>query len=308
MDVSSPLVLIDSSYASIYRFHAVQKYFRLTHPKESAMLSEDYDWSANKEFVSKYKELFFNGLHKTLRKYRIPIANMIFAMDDAKDNLWRMSHLETYKQRKRSKRQKGLGTILNMVRDEIMPMLVEKHKVGQIWVEHLEADDVIAVLTRLVIEKKLFPSVVIITNDKDFVQLSHPDVTIINLQGKELLPTNYSDPRRELLLHVLCGDKSDNIQSCLARCDKRTVDKYIRNPALLQRLLRNPMIEDIYLRNRLLIDFDYIPADLQKSARRLFYDFYRAGRLPSNQIRIVEKQKHQQYQHRQRHYHGRKDH
>lgn len=307
MDVASPLLLLDTGYVSVYRFYCVQKYFRLTHPNQKAVYSEEYDWSVNKDFVSKYKELFFNGLLKTLKKYRIPIANMIFAMDDARDNLWRMSHLETYKQRRRAKRQKGLGTILNMVREEIMPMLVDKHKVGQIWVEHLEADDVIAVLTRLVIEKKLFPSVVIVTNDKDFVQLSHPDVTIINLQGKELLPTNYSDPRRELLLHVLCGDKSDNIQPCLARCDKRTVDKYIRNPALLQKLLKNPMIESIYLRNRLLIDFEFIPPDLQKSARRLFYEFYRAGKLPSNQIRIVEKQKYKQHHHRQRYDHRREN-
>lgn len=270
MNPNAPLLLLDNGYVSIYRFHAVQKFYRLTHPRDKEILKDDYDWSANPLFVTKYKDLFFRGLSKTFKKYQVPLSNVVFALDDHRTNLWRNKIIDTYKQVRHAKKQNGLTKILEMMRTVLLPDVVKNFNVNIIGVKSLEADDIIAVITKFVLKKKLFPRVIIVTNDKDFLQLHDPNVIIVNLQGQILRPINYLDAQRELMMHVLCGDRSDNIKPCFPKLDRATAAKYVEDPLAFADLLKDPRIRETYIINRSLIDFNYIPVKFQRKIITLF--------------------------------------
>lgn len=276
MDTEYPLVLIDTSYIAIYRFFSVQKTFRMSKTKnDSSFDNPDYDWSSNDLFVKKYRELFFKSLLRGLKRLSIPLANVIFVMDDSSSNVWRNDFIDNYKATRKRKRQTGLKTILEMMREELLPGIERNHGVSHIKIARAEADDIIAVITKSVLKKQIFPQVLIISNDKDFVQLGDPKVVIINMQGMKLGPKHYKDPRQELLYHILCGDRSDNISPCIFHCTKAKVDKYIQNPERLSLLLQNAKIKSIFYRNQQLIDLDYIPHHIKLQALQKFYSILR---------------------------------
>ncbi len=271
MDENAPLMLLDAGYVSIYRFFAVQKWYRMTF-RDPAVSDKNYDWSQNKVFVNKYEELFFKRILKIGSKLGIPPKNILFAMDDRRDNIWRSDIYSSYKKQKPANFQEGLLNILDKMRTCLIPNLIKRLNVKQIGVEHLEADDIIAIVTRLVVRKNLFSKVVIITNDKDFNQLAHPHVTILNLQGRELERSDVSavHVKKELQLHILMGDRSDNIPSCLPRRYQADVHRYVEDERGLQNLMNDSQFRSSYERNRILIDFDFIPWKYQRKVRRLF--------------------------------------
>lgn len=275
MNHRSPLLLLDAGYVSVYRFHACQKWYKLTHPNDTDARLETYDWSTNQEFVEKYRYLFFAGLAKTIRRFRVVNQNILFAIDDARDNIWRRSLSSSYKSSRRAKHQVGLSTILDMVRNELLPELVRHLGVSQLFVSRLEADDIIGIITRYVVRHKLFPEVIILTNDKDFVQLSHPRVSIVNLQGITIEAKNFDNPVHELIFHILCGDKSDCIGACFPNCNKQTAAKYVKDPLKLVQLLKTfPEIEEKFSINRRLIDLSQTPQSLQRIVVKKFMEIY----------------------------------
>ena len=269
LDTSAPLVLIDTGYASIFRFYAVQKYFRLTY-KSSSFSDPEYDWSQNQLFLDKYAEMFTKSLDKIVKVFRVPFKNIVLAEDDLRDNIWRLNILDSYKKVKPRKRQIGLGKILQNLRERLIPDLHERKGLHAIGISHLEADDIIAIITKYAVVKKLFPKVVIVTNDKDFLQLRHRDVVIVNLQGNYLFPKNDLNPQKDLLNHILLGDRSDNISTCIPRRDLHLIDRYIHDVSFLHHKLKNKKFKKLFQRNRTLIDFASIPLPYQKKIMTAF--------------------------------------
>ena len=61
---------------------------------------------------------------------------------------------------------------------------------------------------------------------------------------------------------IISGDKSDNISPVFKKCNHSTILKYYNDKTLFEEQLRLQGCEEIYKRNKKLVDFNEIPEDL----------------------------------------------
>ena len=139
-------------------------------------------------------------------------------------HVWRKDVFPYYKaSRKRHKIESPLdwGTLydcLNTIRDEIR----DTFPYPVIHLDRIEADDIIAVLCRNHFKKHResdnIPEVIIISSDKDFVQLQQFD--FVN-QFSPLTKKNvtHDDPKYYLHEHILRGDTGDGVPNILSQDD-----------------------------------------------------------------------------------------
>jgi 5'-3' exonuclease len=125
-----------------------------------------------------------------------------------------------------------------------------------IEVDKAEADDIIAVLSRNTKEQ-----VIIISSDKDFIQLKLENVSIYDPIKK--IFKEAVDIERYKTLHYMVGDKSDNILAIKARMGDKTAEKCIHQ--LDEMLALNPEMKLRYEFNKKMIDLDAIPEEIQKN-------------------------------------------
>jgi 5'-3' exonuclease len=108
----------------------------------------------------------------------------------------------------------------------LLPSLLEKYGFQMIGHRSLEADDVIAILTNMLLDVENMPktNICIITNDNDYIQLlNHPalksnanaQLVIKNMQDKHLEERTVCPPDVYLEVKKILGDKSDNIPPAL---------------------------------------------------------------------------------------------
>tara|TARA_B100001094_G_C18151447_1_gene783883 strand:- start:137 stop:967 length:831 start_codon:yes stop_codon:yes gene_type:complete len=268
MNSNKPLLFIDASYLHFYRYYATITWFKSS--KQLVPLPENYNWFENEIFMNKLKKLYLPSILKILKKQKlsIPYENFIFARDCSRKNIWRTKLFPEYKiQRNKlyhSKEWKG-GPILNYLSSIYLPELQQKYGFQNIKINGLEADDIIACCVRHIQKTQPNRKLYIITNDHDYLQLINSNTTIYNLQNKNLNNKSCGDPKKDLLLKIIVGDKSDNIPKCFKKCGNKTALKLINNPELLQKKLQeNPQSKILFERNTQLIDFSYIPHELQE--------------------------------------------
>jgi hypothetical protein len=129
-------------------------------------------------------------------------------------------------------------------------------------VEEAEADDVCAIIAMRV--RKLQPQrkIVIVANDRDYLQLVDPNLTVVDFPNFNPITHKKGELSSEqALLHkILAGDTSDDISSCGTNDAK----KFACNPQLLaNKLDTDTVFRDKFEFNRVLIDFNKIPQDIQ---------------------------------------------
>ena len=125
----------------------------------------------------------------------------------------------------------------------------------------LEADDVIALHTKLLRETEPDAFIHIVTSDTDYIQLLQENVEIYTLHNKLLSDTKTFDGNVEKYLFCKClmGDKSDNIPGAFKKCGQKTAEKCWNQPEYLESKLNDSTILQQYDLNRTLIDFKHIP-------------------------------------------------
>ena len=81
-----------------YKIYALQIWYGLANPEEANLIKDDddYNWTENKNFMSKFEKTFINPFLKLIKIYNVPITNLIFAIDCQESN-WRMKHFTNYK-------------------------------------------------------------------------------------------------------------------------------------------------------------------------------------------------------------------
>ena len=188
-----------------------------------------------------------------------------------------------------------------MVRDEIKQNL----PYNVLHIEGCEADDIIGSLTYHTQEFGNFEPIMIISSDKDFIQLQKfSNVKQFSPIQKKVVADKH--PRKYLFEHICRGDKGDGIPNILSP-DNCFVDE-IRQSPLKQNLIDTwlddgyiNMPEEIkrnYQRNRKLIDLNEIPEDIynnivntfngQKPAMKMRVLNYLIKKRCSNLIEVVE--------------------
>jgi 5'-3' exonuclease len=143
------------------------------------------------------------------------------------------------------------------------------HKV--IEVEGAEADDIIGVLTA---RKAPHEDVLILSSDKDFVQLQkYPNVIQYSPILKRFVKTD--NPYQYVKEHIIRGDKGDGIPNFLSSDNVFALgerQKTINSKKLSEWLTKSPeefCINELmlrgYKRNQMLVDLDFIPETIQSN-------------------------------------------
>ena len=214
----------------------------------------------------------------SLRSYRTKFVNEYGELVLCYDNKvnWRREYFPNYKfSRRKDRKQSKLDwnkifDTLHMIRDE----LTEYFPYKVLEVENAEADDIIAsVVFHVAKEPKNYEKVLILSSDKDFIQLQKYNfVSQYSPIQKQFV--NGVDPTTYIKEHILKGDRSDGVPNFLSP-DNTFVDELRQRPISKRKLetwielqpedfcdenmLRN------YQRNRTLIDLSYIPDNIRQA-------------------------------------------
>jgi 5'-3' exonuclease len=227
------ITFIDFSYFIFYRYYAIKRWQQ--YRKE--ITSTDFPYLIyHRKFVSVLKE-FSNE------------TNYLYLVKDSPS--WRKEYFENYKSTR--KHNKEIDDVFNYTYNSILNNK-DNIKYNIIQIDHLEADDIIAVMSNKLCNKY---SVTIVSEDKDYYQILDPDkdIKIININKKEHL-FDKSKSKQFLLEKILYGDKSDNIPNIRVGRNKK---KLLTDPLLLESMMTNNKEFKIQFElNRMLIDFDYI--------------------------------------------------
>ena len=121
------------------------------------------------------------------------------------------------------------------------------------------------------LEKNKNYNITIITSDNDYLQLiENNNIQIYNACYKTITDNSMGHYKKDLLLKIIMGDKSDNIKPIFEKCGKKTAEKLINNKKLFNEKLKDIEIYKNYLLNKIMIDFDYIPPEIKEQ----FYKKY----------------------------------
>ena len=285
----SSVLFIDTSYLIFYRIYAIKAWYGRAYPDIIVT-----DPTLDPIFMEKYTNLFFKNIYKVLKdnKYNIPTDQWIFALDCARNDIWRYPLFPEYKINRDITRKDDVFILENIFRytyDVILKDFSEKNGSTIIKIDNAEADDIIAVSTKYCIHHIPDIQIVIIANDHDYLQLlgdknttkskkeqdsldfmlnlldvndpptNTSSITIINLQNKKL---NDKSIGNDLLYKILLGDPADNIPPSFNKCGKATVKKLLDDPLLLEKKLLE-CDRTQYDLNCRLIDFNNIPLGIQ---------------------------------------------
>ena len=203
------------------------------------------------------------------KQYTPEYGEVVLAYDSR--HYWRKDFFPFYKQNRKKDRQKSghdwgsIFEVLNKIRDEIKEYFPYK----VIEVHGAEADDVISTLCK---NKGPKDKILILSGDKDFIQLQkYPGIKQYNPITKRAV--SHENPHQYIKEHVMRGDKSDGIPNFLSSddCIVRGVrQKPISQKKLAKWIEQKPdqFCEDVqqlcnYHRNQRLIDFDYVPEEIE---------------------------------------------
>jgi len=220
----------------------------------------------NETEMSVFRHLVLNSYRMYRKRFHKEYGELVICNDTK--NYWRKDIFPDYKLNRKNKMKKSsidwdhAFSMLNSLMKELEEVL--PYKIVQ--VDRTEADDVIAILSRVSLDEK----VMIVSSDKDFQQLlKYPNVNQYSPFKKEFIVCD--DPERFLIEHIIRGDYSDGIPNILSD------DDAIINEEKRQTPCRSKKIEEIFQnlgewsqkeewkRNQTLIDLDFIPEQYESA-------------------------------------------
>ena len=219
------------------------------------------------------RHMVLNSLRGHNKKFRKEYGEMVIACDSK--NVWRREIFPNYKAGRKATREKSqhdwdaIFSMLHTIKDEIRSFLPYK----VIELETAEADDIIATLVKR-IQNQVGPNhekkVLILSGDKDFIQLHSPNVKQYNPVLNKFVGKG-EDPVIYIKEHILKGDRSDGIPNVLSDDNvfvegrrqrpltKKKIDAWLNEMVMTM----TPEEQQNYDRNQKLIDLSLIPPELE---------------------------------------------
>jgi|TARA_R110000764_G_scaffold102217_2_gene187696 hypothetical protein len=235
------------------------------------------------------RHMILNSLRMYNKKYRAEYGQMVLACDGF--NTWRKDFFPEYKAARKKNRSASdldwtsIFESLNEVREEIKANLPWK----VIHMDGCEADDIIGTLTHQTQEFGQHEPVMIISSDKDFIQL-HKFKNVKQFSPIQKKAVTDSHPITYKWNHIMRGDAGDGIPNILSPDDtfiteqhqtqlrQTRVDEWINNLDNLRELMGDDIYRN-FQRNQTLIDFEYIPEAIQKNIINTFNETKPAPRM-----------------------------
>jgi len=215
--------------------------------------------------ISMVRHMVLNSLRMYRSKYHKEYGELILCCDGR--HSWRRDHFPQYKAARKTNRDADsrdwtqIFGCLDTIKSELKEFFPYKY----IEIDESEADDIIGVLAKIATEK-----VMIISGDKDFIQLQVRDnVDQYSPITKKIVYD--ANPAKYLREHILRGDSSDGVPNFLS-ADNCIVDKIRQTPISKKKveLWVDQEPEDFcneeqlrnYHRNMKLIDLQYTPSNI----------------------------------------------
>ena len=215
--------------------------------------------------ISMVRHMVLNSLRMYRQKYHNEYGELILCCDGR--HSWRRDHFPQYKAARKTNRDADsrdwtqIFGCLDTIKSELREFFPYKY----IEIDESEADDIIGVLAKIATEK-----VMIISGDKDFIQLQVRDnVDQYSPITKKIVYD--ANPAKYLREHILRGDSSDGVPNFLS-ADNCIVDKIRQTPISKKKveLWVDQEPEDFcneeqlrnYHRNMKLIDLQYTPSNI----------------------------------------------
>lgn len=241
-------------------------------------LNPDFDPTLDEEFCTIFKETMEYSILKPAQQLfpLIDKSKFIFCMDCPRKNIWRRDFYPEYKiqrdMKDTSKDKFNIGTSFNYAYSKIIPDLCDEWGSNSLKCNYAEGDDCIAIATKYILFKNKLNKVIIISCDKDMVQLHSERTIIITSEGlvrkpKEELEHAIKEKITEevtandfLLWKIILGDKSDNIPNIKERIGNKKAWKLLQDKETLKSLLKDDInIAKAFKRNKKLISLNEIP-------------------------------------------------
>lgn len=255
------------------------------------------------------RHMILNSIRMYNKKYRAEYGQMVICCDGF--NTWRKQYYPEYKASRKKNRDNSdmdwveIFRVLHVVRDEIKENLPYKvvHQDG------VEADDIIATLVERTQEFGMDEPVMIISSDKDFIQLQkYRNVKQFSPIQKKMVTDD--NPRTYLFNHIMRGDDGDGIPNVLSDDDtfinedksqtplwQKKIDSWLEQSDNLRDIMDETTYRN-YQRNKTLIDLDEIPDtikeiiintfDNQKPAMKMKVLNYLVKKRCTNLIEVAE--------------------
>jgi 5'-3' exonuclease len=220
------------------------------------------------------RHTILNTLRAVNKRFRSKYGGIVIACDSRS---WRRDYFPNYKyKRRKSKREDSkdwdeITRIANQMLDEIR----ENFHYKVIKVEGAEADDIIGALALEAQEFGRGENVLIISADKDFLQLQKfKNVDQYSPHKGEFV--REQNPRTFLFEHILKGDSSDGIPNVLSDDDIFLQEGTRQSPVTKKKIeawtagiddLQGTMDEEVYRnfkRNKVLIDLEEMPQEIRE--------------------------------------------
>ena len=236
------------------------------------------------------RHMVLNSLRAHNKKFRKEYGDMVIACDSK--NVWRREIFPNYKAGRKANRAKSehdwdaIFSMLATIKNEIKTFLPYK----VIELETAEADDIIATLVRRskrIIQPEHKRNVLILSGDKDFIQLHGPNVKQYNPVLNKFVGKG-ENPSLYIKEHIFKGDRSDGIPNILSD-DNVFIEGRRQKPLSKKKI--NSWVDDVFFythfteeeqknydRNRKLIDLSCIPQELEDKINNEFNDVKVASR------------------------------
>ena len=238
------------------------------------------------------RHMILNSIRMYNKRYREEYGQMVICADGM--NTWRKEYFPEYKAHRKKARDNSemdwteIFRILHLVRDEIKENLPYK----VLHMDGCEADDIIGTLAMQTQEFGMHEPVMIVSSDKDFIQLQKfNNVKQFSPIQKKMVANE--NPRTYLWNHILRGDSGDGVPNVLSKDDtfvsesKQTplrqtrIDDWIHNAERLREVMPEEIFRN-YQRNKKLIDLSDIPEDIQKNIINTFN-----GQKPPMRMKVL---------------------
>jgi len=219
------------------------------------------------------RHMVLNSLRGHNKRFRDEYGEMVIACDSG--NVWRREVFPNYKAGRKTTREKSGHdwTAIFEIMSNIKNELKEHMPYRLIEIDTAEADDIIAALVKKYINQKIL----ILSGDKDFIQLHRNQLTPSNNHVKQYNPVlnkfvgKGETPSIYIKEHILKGDRSDGIPNVLSDDDVFVEGR--RQRPLTKKKIASWLDEMVmsfteeeqknYDRNRKLIDLSLIPPELE---------------------------------------------
>lgn len=271
----NPIILVDSSYTSFYRFFATLRWFSFAYPDEFKELKTDtkYDWKKNKIFIEKYEKMYLDSIIKLVKKKVWDKSKVIFCMDSPKTDLWRTQlHCEYKGDRADLSLKNNFKPTFEYTYNTMIPNFIQTYdNIFSLRVDKMEADDLIAIICMELKDKEPNRPVYLVSGDEDFLQLGRPGLVFVNYKIKKPFVLTEDEALKSLNNKFINGDTSDCIPSIFKKGKKIKKKEILESEEKLKEYLdSNPEAKKQYEFNKKMIDFKNIPKIYVNKVNKLF--------------------------------------